>query len=49
MENILKKIISKKKDNLLNYKKEFPINKLLNEIKQITNYSDFKDKIKKEH
>ena len=47
MENILKKIISKKKDNLLNYKKEFPINKLLNEIKQITNYSDFKDKIKK--
>ena len=46
MENVLKNIISKKKDNLINYKKEFPINNLLSEIKQISNYVNFSDKLK---
>jgi indole-3-glycerol phosphate synthase len=47
MENVLKNIISKKKDNLINYKKEFPINNLLSEIKEISNYVNFSDKLKK--
>ena len=47
MENVLKKIISKKKDDLINYKKKFPINNLLSEIKQIDNYVNFSNKIKK--
>ena len=47
MENILKKIINKKKESVLKYKKEFPINNILSEIKQITTYSSFKNKIKK--
>ncbi len=47
MENILKKIINKKKDNLISSKKKFPINTLLSEIKELSNYNNFTDKIKK--
>ena len=47
MENVLKKIINKKKDDLINYKKKFPINNLLSEIKKIDNYVNFSNKIKK--
>jgi len=47
MENVLKKIITKKKSDLINYKKNLPINNLLNEIKKIDNYVNFTDKIKK--
>ena len=47
MENILKKIISKKKDDLLNLKKKLSINNLLNDIKKVNNYNNFKEKIKK--
>ena len=47
MENILSKIITKKKDNIINYKKKFSINDLLSKIKNTTNYNNFKDKIKK--
>ena len=44
MENILSKIITKKKDNIVNYKKKFSINDLLSKIKNTTNYNNFKDK-----
>jgi len=47
MENILKKIITKKKDSLLKLKKEFLINNILGEIKKNKSYINFKDKIKK--
>ena len=45
MENILKKIIVKKKENLINYKKKFSTNSLLNNIKNESNFLDFKKKI----
>ena len=47
MENVLKKIIIKKKNNLINTKKKFPINDLLNKIKQNKNYTNFISSIKK--
>ena len=46
MENILKKIILRKKEKLESYKKNYPINNILNDIKNITNLINFKDKIK---
>ena len=47
MENILKKIISKKKEKIIDYKKEYSTNKLLDNIKKIDNFIDFKNEIKK--
>ena len=47
MENILKKIINKKKERIKIYKKERSENKIFNDIKNINNFIDFKDKIKK--
>ena len=47
MENILKKIINKKKERIKIYKKENPENKLFEDIKNINNFIDFKDKIKR--
>ena len=47
MENILQKIINKKKEKIKIYKKEHPENKLFEDIKNIDNFVDFKDKIKK--
>ena len=46
MENVLKKIIEKKKEKIRIYKKEHPENKLFEDIKNIKNFSDFKGKIK---
>ena len=47
MENVLKKIINKKKERIKIYKKEFSENKLFEDIKNLNNFIDFKDKIKK--
>ena len=47
MENILKKIINKKKEKIKIYKKKYSENKLFEDIKNINNFTDFKDKIKK--
>ena len=47
MENILKKIIDKKKERVIEYKNKFLINTLLNNIKDINFFSDFKKKMKK--
>ena len=47
MENILKKIISKKKEKILDYKKNYSTNKLLDDIKKMKNFIDFKNKIKR--
>ena len=44
MENILKKIIDKKKERVIEYKNKFLINTLLNNIKDINFFSDFKKK-----
>lgn len=46
MDNILKKIIQTKKNRLIKYKNEFPINSILNNIKTSKNFIDFKSKIK---
>ena len=45
MENILKKIINKKKEQLINYKKKYSITQLLNNVKNINNFIDFKKEI----
>lgn len=47
MENILKKIIDKKKEKIKIYKNEHTENKLFGDIKNIRNFINFKDKIKK--
>ena len=47
MENLLKKIINKKRERNKIYKKEHPENQLFRDIKNIKNFIDFKDKIKK--
>ena len=47
MENILREIINKKKEKILNYKKNYSINRLLEGIKNINNFINFKSKIKK--
>ena len=47
MESILKKIIDKKKERIKIYKKEHSENKLFQDVKNIKNFSNFKDKIKR--
>ena len=47
MENVLKKIISKKKEQIKIYKKEHPETRLFDDIKNINNFTDFKDEIKR--
>ena len=47
MENILREIINKKKEKILNYKKNYSTNRLLNDIKHVNNFINFKSKIKK--
>ena len=47
MENILKKIIDKKKEKIIDLKKNYSINNLLDNIKNINNFIDFKSKIKR--
>ena len=47
MTNILKEIINKKKERILNYKKNYSTNRLLDDIKNVNNYINFKNKIKK--
>jgi len=45
MENILKKIINKKKDNIVSYKKKYSENFLLNNIDTSINFINFKEKM----
>ena len=47
MENILREIINKKKEKILNYKKNYSTNRLLDDIKNVNNFINFKSKIKK--
>ena len=47
MENVLKKIITKKKEKILDFKNNYSINNLLDNIKNINNFINFKSKIKK--
>ena len=47
MENILEKIIDKKKEKIKIYKNKHAENNLFEDIKNIDNFIDFKDKIKK--
>ena len=47
MENVLKKIVDKKKEKIEIYKKTYLENKLIGDIKNIKNFVNFKDKIKK--
>ncbi len=47
MENVLKKIIEKKKEKLSIYKKQHQINDILNNIKNIKNFVNFQEKILK--
>jgi len=46
MKNVLKNILSKKKENLKIYKKKYSTTKLLNNINNIKNFINFKDKLK---
>ena len=45
MENILKKIVEKKKEKIVSFKKNYSINNILENIKNISNFIDFKSKI----
>ena len=45
MENILKKIVEKKKEKIISLKKNYSINNILENIKNISNFIDFKSKI----
>ena len=45
MENILKKIIERKKEKIISFKKNYSINNILENIKNINNFIDFKSKI----
>ena len=45
MENILKKIVEKKKEKIMSLKKNYSINNILENIKNISNFIDFKSKI----
>ena len=47
MENIFREIINKKKEKILNYKKNYSTNRLLDDIKNVNNFINFKSKIKK--
>ena len=46
MENVLKKIINKKKERIKIFKKKYSENKLFDDIKNFNNFVNFKDKIK---
>ncbi len=45
MENILKKIVEKKKEKIIGFKKNYSINNILENIKNINSFIDFKSKI----
>ena len=45
--NILNKILIKKKENLIKYKKIYTEEQILNSIKKNKNFFDFKEKLKK--
>ena len=47
MENILNQIITKKKERIIDYKKKYSMNNLLDNIKNINTFVDFISKIKK--
>ena len=47
MENVLKKIINRKKERIKIYKKLHSENKLFGDIKNIKNFIDFKSEIKR--
>ncbi len=47
MENILNQIITKKKGKIIDYKKKYSMNNLLDNIKNINTFVDFISKIKK--
>ena len=47
MENILSQIITKKKEKIIDYKKKYSMNNLLDNIKNINTFVDFISKIKK--
>tara|TARA_Y100000590_G_scaffold189110_1_gene215453 strand:- start:473 stop:1276 length:804 start_codon:yes stop_codon:yes gene_type:complete len=47
MKNVLEKILNKKKEKIKNYKKFYPINDLLKNIKNFKNYIDFEKEINK--
>ena len=47
MENILNQIITKKKEKIIDYKKKYSMNNLLDNIKSINTFVDFISKIKK--
>tara|TARA_Y100000590_G_scaffold222037_1_gene251322 strand:+ start:5714 stop:6517 length:804 start_codon:yes stop_codon:yes gene_type:complete len=46
MQNVLKKIIEKKREKIKIHKKEFPESEISKNIKNISNFIDFKNKIK---
>ena len=47
MEDVLKKIINKKKETIRFYKKEYSQNKIFDDIKNTNNFINFKEKLKK--
>ena len=47
MENILNQIITKKKEKIIDYKKKYSMNNLLDNIKNMNTFVDFISKIKK--
>jgi len=49
MESVLKKIINKKKEKIKIYKSQHPESRIFEKIKNIDNFIDFKDRIKKRH
>ena len=46
MKNVLKEIISKKKDNIIEYKKNYSIKKIDENIKNRKDFIDFSAKLK---
>jgi len=46
MENILRKIIEKKRERIINYKKKFSLSNLLESIKKTTNFVNFTSMLK---
>jgi len=49
MNNVLKKIINKKKDKIKIYKREITENKIFRDIKNFKNFTDLKEKIKEQN